>query len=54
MPNGTYVNFDSWNVGVNWWPHNRVAFKFDYQNESGDDRADAIRDGINLGLGYQF
>jgi hypothetical protein len=54
VPNGTYVQFESWNVGMNWWPHKNVAFKVDYQNESGDSRADAIRDGINLGLGYQF
>ncbi|GJM04963.1 MAG: hypothetical protein DHS20C09_09540 [marine bacterium B5-7] len=54
VPNGTYVQFDSWNVGLNWWPHKNVVFKVDYQNESGDNRADAIRDGINLGMGYQF
>ncbi len=54
VADGTYVQFESWNVGMNWWPHPNVAFKFDYQNESGDGRADAIRDGFNLGLGYQF
>jgi len=54
VPDGTYVQFDSWNVGMNWWPHKNVVFKVDYQNESGDDRADAVRDGINLGMGYQF
>ncbi len=54
VPNGSYVQFDSWNVGMNWWPHKNVSFKVDYQNESGDDRADAVRDGINLGMGYQF
>lgn len=54
VPNGTYVQFESWNTGINWWPHQNVVFKLDYQNESGDNRADALRDGINLGLGYQF
>jgi Phosphate-selective porin O and P len=54
VPDGTYVQFESWNVGMNWWPHENVVFKFDYQNESGDSRADAIRDGFNLGIGYQF
>lgn len=54
VPDGTYVQFESWNVGMNWWPHQKVALKFDYQNESGDNRADAIRDGFNLGIGYQF
>ena len=54
IPNGTYVQYESWNVGTNWWPHPNVAFKFDYQNESGDSRAKVIRDGFNLGLAYQF
>jgi phosphate-selective porin O/P len=54
VPNGTYARFESWNVGMNWWPHQNVAFKFDYQNESGDSRVDALRDGFNLGVGYQF
>lgn len=54
VPDGTYVQYESWNVGTNWWPHPNVAFKFDYQNESGDSRAAVIHDGFNLGLGYQF
>ena len=54
IPDGTYAQFESWNIGMNWWPHPNVAFKFDYQNESGDDDADAVRDGINLGIGFQF
>ncbi len=54
VPNGTFVGFDSWNIGMNWWPHTSVVFKFDYQNESGKSSAAAIRDGINLGLGYEF
>ena len=54
VPDGTYVRYDMWNVGLNWWPHDNVVFKFDYQNEDTDMRADAAMDGINLGLGYQF
>jgi len=54
VPNGTYVQYESWNMGTNWWPHPNVAFKFDYQNESGDDRARVISDGFNLGLAYEF
>ncbi len=54
VPNGTYVQYESWNTGINWWPHPDVVFKFDYQNESGDNRAEVISDGFNLGLGYQF
>ena len=54
VPDGTYVQFESWNAGLNWWPHSNVVFKFDYQNESGDSRAEKLLDGFNLGLGYQF
>jgi len=54
VPDGTYVQYESWHVGTNWWPHSDVAFKFDYQNESGDSRADKLLDGFNLGLAYQF
>ena len=54
VPDGTYVQYESWNTGMNWWPHPNVVFKFDYQNESGDSRAAVISDGFNLGLGYQF
>jgi len=54
VPDGTYVQFERWKAGLNWWPHSNVAFKFDYQNESGDSRADKLLDGFNLGLGYQF
>lgn len=51
---GNYAEYDSWVVGVNWWPHDNVVFKFDYQNESADAPVDTLHDGINLGLGYQF
>ncbi len=39
------------NIGVNWWPHEDVVFKFDVQQQN-DDAGDA--DGFNLGVGYQF
>lgn len=46
----TDTEIDRWDVGFNWWPHQNVVFKFDYQNEeNGSDN-----DGFNLGLGYQF
>lgn len=41
-----------WDAGVNWWPHNQVVVKADYQwqdNENGKDQ-----NGFNLGLGYEF
>lgn len=51
------LNLDSNNktttFGLNYWPHENVVLKFDYQSQKlgfgadGDDR-------INLGVGYQF
>lgn len=38
-------------VGFNYWPHEDVVFKFDYQMQN-DDAKDY--DGFNLGVGYQF
>jgi hypothetical protein len=38
-------------VGFNYWPHEDVVFKFDYQAQN-QDAGNA--DGFNLGLGYQF
>ena len=40
-------------VGVNWWPHENVVFKFDYQNQDAPAKSSEF-DGINLGVGYQF
>lgn len=37
-------------VGVNYWLHEDVVFKFDYEKQGGT--ADA--NGFNLGVGYQF
>jgi predicted porin len=39
-------------VGVNWYPHEQVVLKADYQWQSNDDGKD--QNGINLGLGYDF
>ncbi len=41
-----------WDAGVNWWPHEQVVVKADYQwqdNKSGKDQ-----NGFNLGVGYEF
>ena len=43
------VQFD---VGVNWWPHERVVVKVDYQWQDNDDGKD--QNGFNLGIGYDF
>ena len=39
-------------VGLNWWPHEDVVLKADYQFQDNDD--DKEQDGFNLGVGYQF
>lgn len=62
---GVFVRYQEWNnragsdaddneqidIGVNYWPHENIVFKFDYQfeNETAGDN-----DGFNLGVGYQF
>lgn len=38
------------NLGVNFWPHEQVVFKFDLENRSGDQDGN----GFNLGVGYHF
>lgn len=40
-------------VGVNYWLHENVVFKADYQSQSAADDSKAS-DGFNLGVGYQF
>ena len=49
-----FESFDQFNVGVNYWPHPQVVFKFDAQWQDADGPVAAERDGFNLGLGYQF
>lgn len=38
------------NIGLNYWPHEDVVFKFDFENRSGAQDGS----GFNLGVGYQF
>ena len=38
------------NLGVNYWLHENVVIKFDWENQSGISDGDAF----NLGIGYQF
>ena len=45
--------YDQIDVGFNYWPHEDVVLKFDYQDQSTPDGKDEF-DGINLGVGYQF
>jgi len=49
-----FEEFDQFNVGINYWPHPQVVFKFDAQWQDADGPVAIERDGFNLGLGYQF
>ena len=40
-------------IGFNYWPHEDVVLKFDYQEQSAPAGTNEF-DGFNLGLGYQF
>jgi hypothetical protein len=53
-PDFRYEQYERVTVGLNWWPHPDVVFKFDVQWEDADGPVDQTLDGINLGLGYRF
>jgi predicted porin len=39
-------------IGVNYWPHEDVVIKVDYQTQDNANNQD--QNGINIGIGYQF
>lgn len=41
-----------WDIGVNWWLHENVVIKADYQSQDNEDGQD--QNGFNLGVGYMF
>lgn len=41
-----------WDVGLNWWLHENVVVKADYQSQDNENGKD--QNGINLGVGYMF
>jgi len=45
--------YAQWDVGVNFWLHPNVVFKFDYQDQDSPVGGKEL-DGWNLGVGYQF
>ena len=62
---GLFARYSEWNneaglsssevatqfdVGVNWWLHENVVFKFDYESQAGAKDTD----GFNVGLGFQY
>ncbi len=48
--NGDDTKVEQTNVGINYWLHENVVFKADYEKVGGAKDAD----GFNLGVGYQF
>ncbi|MCG9745289.1 MULTISPECIES: porin [Shewanella] len=48
--NGADTKVEQTNVGINYWLHENVVFKADYEKVGGAKDAD----GFNLGVGYQF
>ncbi|MDW3096442.1 MAG: porin [Gammaproteobacteria bacterium] len=48
--------FNQWTLGANWWLHEHVVLKADYQDREHDEDAEEDRDfkGYNLGIGWQF
>ena len=64
---GVFARYDVWdnggvgdtektqsNVGINYWPHEGVVLKFDYQDQEHGTNAGNEQDGFNLGIGYAF
>ncbi|PCJ30532.1 MAG: porin [Gammaproteobacteria bacterium] len=49
----TDSEYDQIDLGINWWPHEDVVVKFDYQDQDAPKGKTEL-DGFNLGLGYQF
>jgi hypothetical protein len=39
-------------IGLNYWPHEQVVFKIDYQQQDNENGKD--QNGFNLGVGYAF
>ena len=48
--------FDQWEIGANFWPHEDVVLKADYRSRDHDLSSESGRDfdAFDLGIGYQF
>jgi regulator of replication initiation timing len=51
--NSTDTEFEQIDLGINWWPHEDVVVKLDYQDQDAP-KGETELDGFNVGLGYQF
>lgn len=49
-------SFEQNEIGLNWWPHPQVVFKFNWRSRDHDLIVETGRDfqGFDLGMGYQF
>lgn len=51
--NSSDTEYEQMDIGVNWWPHENVVLKLDYQDQDAPSGKTEL-DGFNVGLGYQF
>jgi regulator of replication initiation timing len=49
----TDSEYEQIDLGINWWPHQDVVVKLDYQDQDAPKGKTEL-DGVNIGLGYQF
>lgn len=45
-------DYDVFNIGLNYWPHDNVVFKLDYQHA--EKQSGSSEESVNLGVGYSF
>ncbi|HEY9036545.1 MAG TPA: porin [Pseudomonadales bacterium] len=50
---GNNTRYEEWDVGINYWLHEQVVLKADYQFQNAPKGNDAY-DGFNLGIGVSF
>ncbi len=50
---GVNREYNIWEAGVNWWPHDNVVVKADYIFKDAEDGF-GNESGFDLGIGYQF
>ena len=51
--NSADSKYDQFDIGLNWWIHEDVVVKVDYQAQSTPSGKKEL-DGFNIGLGYEF
>jgi hypothetical protein len=49
----TDTSVEQFDIGFNYWPHENVVIKFDYQNQD-NNASNSTAKGYNLGVGYNF